>query len=472
MEGTIEYVMPQAIGGAVDYANELRMTEYIKNIRFQDYNLEGAINELNKARDFIGTPEHILGSAVTKHGEVAEVLDVRFGNADKIICGHDPNYSFDGVGRTAAEDYLKNNLPVQSKFVQSNLSMDAVLNHLDKYPDFVNGGGSYCIPKDYYEQIQVWSKMSSEELQKLPASEGGRVARNVMERVRELEEKTGKSFGELVEPSQLEYNQVQLNRADGTIDIKEQEIIEVDSERREEYWKMAKASVKEGFKMAAISAAISGVISFAVSLIDTLKSSKKKLNELTQNDWKEIFKQTGIDSVKGGVSGGAIYVLTNAAGMSGPFAAALVSAILGIASQAIKLGKREISFDDFMYNMVNVSVETAISGVGAAIGQAIIPVPVLGAIVGSLVASTVLSIIKKYVFGGGYYELVKKASYEKAYSDEYKSLTNAFNESSNMFDKSLLEYSHNINLFRSRRNGSKLDMDVDLNQTLNEILTT
>lgn len=462
----------QGIGSVVDQVNQIRINQYIKNIRFQNMNLDEAIGELNKAREFIGTPEHILGSMRSKHGEIAEVFEVRFGNADKIIRGEDPNYSFDGVGRTAAEDYLKNNLPVQSKFVQSNLSMDAVLEHLKKYPDFVSQGGTYCIPKDYFEQIQAWSKLSSEELAKLPASEGGRIARNVMERIKELEETTGKSFRELVEPTQVKYDQVQLRRAGDTLDAKEKEIIEVDGKRREEYWKMAQASVKEGFKAAGISAVISGVVSFAASLTDALRSRKKQLNELTKEDWKEIFKQTGIGALKGGVQGGAIYALTNCTEMSAPVAAAFVSATLGIAAQALKLGKHEISFDDFMYNILDLSVETAVSGIGAAVGQVLIPVPVLGAVVGSIVSTKILALIKEYIFGGGYYEHVKEAFREKAYSDEYMPLAKAFERCSAAFNISMAEYARNMNTFWNRRNPDESGNSVDLDQTLDYILNS
>lgn len=472
MSGIKENVTVQGVGGIVGKINQIRADQYIENIRIQDMNLEGAIDELQKARDFLGSPEHILGTLKTKHGEIAEVFEVRFGNADKIIRGEDPIFSFDGVGRMASEDYLKNNLPIQSKFVQSNLSMDAVLDHLDKYPDFVSKGGSYCIPKDFYEQIQSWSKLTPDELAKLPASEGGRIARNVMERIKELETKTGKSFQELVEPAQVNYDQVQLKRADDTIDAKEQEIIEVDGKRRAEYWEMAQASVRECFKVAGISAAISGVVTFASSLVTALKSKGKKLNELTNEDWAEIFKQTGIGAIKGGVSGGAIYTLTNYVGMSAPLAAALVSGTLGIAVQAVKLYKHEISFDDFMYNILGLSLEAAVSGVGAVVGQALIPVPVLGAIVGSLISTTVLALVKKYIFGGGYYELVKKASYEKAFSDEYKSLVIAFDRCSAAFDKFTAEYTQNMNEFKERRRGAKPSGDGDLDQTLNVILNS
>lgn len=472
MNRLAENVNAQGIGGYAGNLNQLRADQYLENIRIQDINLEGAIEQLKKARDFIGSPEHILGSAATKHGEIAEVLEVSFGNADRIIRGNVPNYSFDGLGRTAATDYLKNNLPIQSKFVQANLSMDAVLKHLDQYPDFVSNGGSYCIPKDYYEQIQIWRKLSPNELSKLPAAEGGKVAENIMKRIVELEEKTGKSFEELVESSQLNYDQVQINRAGDTIDAKEQEIIDVDGERREEYWEMAQASVKEGLKAAGIAAAISGVITFASSLVVSLKSKNKKMNELTKEDWEYIFKQTGIGALKGGVSGGAIYTLTNCANMSAPFAAALITATLGIASQALNLAKNEISFDDFMYNILELSTETAISGAGAVVGQILIPVPVLGAIVGSLVSTMVLSLTKKFIFGGGYYESVKKASYEKAFSDEYLPLTEAFERSSLACDQAFAKYTLNMKKFKDRRTGGESNNDVDLDQTLNDIINS
>ena len=87
----------QGTGGLVDYVNQMRMDQYIENIRFQDINLRDAIGELNKAREFIASPEHILGNIKSKHGEIAEVFEVRFGNADKIISGEDPNYSFEGL---------------------------------------------------------------------------------------------------------------------------------------------------------------------------------------------------------------------------------------------------------------------------------------------------------------------------------------------------------------------------------------
>ena len=99
-------VTAQSIGGVVDCINQIRVDRYIENIRFQDNNLKGAINELKKAREFLASPDHILGSVKSKHGEIAEVFEVRFGNADRIIRGEAPNYSFDGVRICKIKDYI------------------------------------------------------------------------------------------------------------------------------------------------------------------------------------------------------------------------------------------------------------------------------------------------------------------------------------------------------------------------------
>lgn len=426
MESRCGNVVVQGIGGGVQYVNDLRFDKLLENLRMQDINLENALNELSKAEAFIADSGHILGSDLTKHGEIAEVFEVRFGNADQLINGKEAIYDIDSVGRLAPEDFLKNNFPVQSKFVQSNLSMDAVLDHLKKYPDFVNDGGSYCIPKDYHEQIEKWLKLSQKELDNLPSSDGGNLARRVVERVRELEKQTGKSFDQLVEASQLEYNQVQLNRAGDVLEQKEQEIIDVDEKKRDDYWEMAKPSLGEAFKVAGISAAISGVISFCINLVATAKSQNKKIKDITKEEWVEILKRSGIDAAKGGASAGAIYILTNFADVTAPFAAALVSATLGVVSEAVRLCKNEISFDDFMHNILERATEAAVSGIGAVVGQIAIPVPVLGATVGAMVTTTILRLVKKYILSGGYCELAKKAYYENAFSQMYIPVTAAY----------------------------------------------
>lgn len=104
--------------------------------------LSKGLESLQNIRDFISEPEHILGSELTKHGEIAEVMEVNFRNAKDHLAHKTPSATFEGVGRTAPEDYLVDGLEYQSKFIQNaNDSLRHVIHHLQTYPDFPEAGG-------------------------------------------------------------------------------------------------------------------------------------------------------------------------------------------------------------------------------------------------------------------------------------------------------------------------------------------
>ena len=106
----------KATAAWIDYKNQLRLYDLCSRLFNQDLNLENALAELNELKSFIADPEHILGNELTKHGEIAEHYQVNISNARNAILGLEKEYSFDGVGRTAPEDYLRNGEQVQSKF--------------------------------------------------------------------------------------------------------------------------------------------------------------------------------------------------------------------------------------------------------------------------------------------------------------------------------------------------------------------
>ena len=429
----MENTKNQGIGAVVEEVNQLRADELLRNLAKQDINLDNALQELQNIRDFIATPEHILGSQATKHGEIAEQSQVGFENADRLVKGQEATHTFEGVGRTAPEDYLKNGLPVQSKFVQKNLSIDAINEHLTKYPDFLSNGGTYDVPRDYYEKIQEYRNLSPKELNNLPRSEGGDVARDVVRKIKDFEQANNVKFEDVVNPTQATYDEVQLGKVGNTVDKKEQAIVEADESERQNYRIIARYSLKEGLKVAGIAAAIDGVLSFGATFASKFKQGKK-LGDFTEDDWKDIFKETGIGVVRGGVTGGSIYALTNMAGMAAPLAAGLVTATYGVVNQAIQLGKGNISTDDFIYNIGQLATDSAVSGLGALAGQMLIPVPVLGAVVGSIVATKVLGIVRETLFGGTYYDLVNKAEYEAAMSSTYRALADSLKRSQQTFE--------------------------------------
>ncbi|MEZ9922079.1 hypothetical protein AB4342_18280, partial [Vibrio breoganii] len=89
----------------------------------------------------------------TKHGEVAEKIEIAIRNARQAL---DQNAfkpeeftaTFEGVGRTAPEDYIINGIEVQSKFINGiNNNLKHVIDHMDKYDHFGRDGSYYHIPK-------------------------------------------------------------------------------------------------------------------------------------------------------------------------------------------------------------------------------------------------------------------------------------------------------------------------------------
>jgi hypothetical protein len=356
---------------------------------------------------------------------------------------------------------LKNGLPVQSKFVQKNLSIDAINEHLEKYPDFLVKGGTYDVPRDYYEKIQEWRNLSPKELKNLPRSEDGNVARKVVKEIEEFEQANNVKFEDVVNPTQATYDEVQTGKVGDTVDKKEQDIMDTDEQKRQEYEIKARYSLKEGLKVAGISAAINGVLSFGMTIIAKMKQGKK-LSDFSEDDWKDILKETGVGVAKGGITGGGIYALTNVAGMPAPFAAALVTATFGVAEQAIQLGKGNISTDDFLYNIEQLATDTAVSGLGAWAGQMLIPIPVVGAIIGSVVSTSILGFVRKNLFGGSYYDNVNKAKYETEMSSTYRVITTSLERSQQTFNDMVRTFYDETQAYvKSRQqdkgNQSKLD---------------
>lgn len=97
-------------------------------------NLDKALQCVDNVRDFVGSPEHILGNPKTKHGEIAENVDVWFHNADQIMHNQKADATFEGVGRTVATDYKVHGVDVQSKYINgANNSLSHVLKHMEDY---------------------------------------------------------------------------------------------------------------------------------------------------------------------------------------------------------------------------------------------------------------------------------------------------------------------------------------------------
>jgi hypothetical protein len=384
----VKSTQEQAVASWIDHLNQLRVDELVSNLSKQDTNLAAALEELQRLKDFVGNPEHILGSDLTKHGEIAEHAQVNISNARKLIEGLKGEYTFDGVGRTAPEDYLRNGTQIQSKFYAGSLgnkTFEAIKGHLDKYPDFIRNGGEYEIPKDQYEKIT--------NLLKKPMSHLSRSEYNLVQQIKEWESANGVSFSDKIKPTAVDYPDVQQGKIGNTIDKEDSSIKDTDQKRRDEAYQHSRPSLKQGLKVTATSAAVEGGISFCLGVAKKLKSGKK-LNEFTAQDWKDVSIDTAEGTAKGAIRGASVYGLTNFTATPAVVASSLVTAAFGVAAQAQLLHQGKISNEEFIVNSEVVCLDVTVSAIASIMGQVFIPIPALGAVVGNAVGMFMYGIVK------------------------------------------------------------------------------
>lgn len=388
----------QAVASWITYLNQVRLDTLIEKLNQQDINLEDALMELAKLKQFLGDPSHILGSKFTKHGEIAEHMQVNIENARRAIQGLNRNHTFDGVGRTAPEDYIRNGQQVQSKFYnglkQTFFNHHGLAEHLETYPDFVRNGGVYDIPKDQYEKlVELLDKYKNKPSQLSGADY------KLAKRIDEFLKSKGLELGKDINSAVVDYSEVQQGTATNTVKREEDNIRKEDENQRKNAYDKSKPTLKEGAKAAGISAAIEGGVTFCMSV--ARKRKEKKLSEFTIEDWIEIGLDTGKGTVKGGIRGGSVYIFTNFTATPANVASAYVTTAFGIAAQVEALEQGRVSEDDFVINCETICLDAAVSAIASIAGEFLIPIPILGAVIGN-------------VAGEFMYELCKKAGTKKS----------------------------------------------------------
>jgi hypothetical protein len=410
---TTQFAKDQVIGSIVDLLNQTRIQEMNEELfrilqsetaalGQQDQSLLQALEQLQKVRDFLGKPQNILGSDLTKHGEIAEQIEVHIRNAKNLLEGKIPTATFDGVGRTAPEDYLIDGLMVQSKFINGiNNNLDHVLNHMSKYPEFGRDGSFYHIPKDTHKVIQqILEGNPPEDLNQ-------RTIIKILEKVREIEKEAGKVFSEVVKPGISDYADTQQGKAHETVDKHEKDLIERNAEKKEDIKKDAdenkdkaqqegKPSLQEGLKAGLIGAAIGGGLNIALFIYKKHKEGVH-ITDFGEQDWKDLGIDFAKGSAKGGVTGFSIYGLTNFTNMGAPMASAFVSASFGMSKLAMDYKAGKIDKDEFIHQGQITCIESGMVALGAALGQTIIPIPIVGTLIGSFATSALINFTKMYL---------------------------------------------------------------------------
>jgi hypothetical protein len=186
------------------------------------------------------------------------------------------------------------------------------------------------------------------------------------------------------------YSDVQVNVAPATLNNEQQNLDNENEKLKDKIIDGHKPSLQGAAQAALVGGAVAGSLSLATGLYAKYKAGKNVFRgDFTAADWQEV----GIDTVQGtaggAVAAGSIYLMTNYAGMAAPFAAAVVSAAKGICSLSDDYRKGDITFEEFTDLSMIVCAESAIVGVFTAVGQTLIPIPVLGAVIGSLAGKMV-----------------------------------------------------------------------------------
>lgn len=373
-ERTIKRTQEQAVASWIDYLKKIRIERLMMVLRNLDKHVFLALDYIEEAKKELSLLlTSNRGGDKGIHGFIAEIFEVNFGNADSVIQGNKPGYEW--VNNNGVSDIIKNK------------------EHLQKYPDFLKNGGKYQLPKDFYEYVKQVSEMTDQEIGRLAKGDSDGLNYSKAKWIKEFFAKEGITIDD-IEPSQLNYKEVQREVAQETIARKEEDIRAVDQENREAAYLENRATFKEGAKAAGVSAALEGGTAFALSVAAKLKQGKK-LAEFTEDDWKEVGIETGKGTLKGGIRGGAIYSLTNFTPVNANVACAFVTASFGIAAQIQSFEKDNLSPEDFLINCETICLDSAISAVAALAGLALIPGPVLGAIVGSFVGNILYTSCQK-----------------------------------------------------------------------------
>ena len=356
-----------------------------RNRAFRD-----ALKEVAAVRDLVSTPEHILGSARTKHGVIAEHVHVAVRRAKDVLHQRRPIATFGTVPRFGPVDFIDGDRNIQSKYYLGlSESLDGVSYHAEKHQDFATDGGGYIIPKDQFEQLR--------ELNETGTIEGlsAHVVRRIARQVEELRRDTGRSIEELLRPGEATYDEVQLDRVHETIDDREKGLARENKRLKSEVRDEQRTSVAGAGKAAAGGALSGGGLSLAATLWTRyLEGTNAFRGEFSAEDWKEAGVSTLKGAGAGAVSGFSVYALTSSTRLAAPFAGSLVSALMGVGTLLGQRETGEIDDAEFVDLALMVSAESALTCIAAVAGQTLIPVPLLGAFVGSVAGKLVESALR------------------------------------------------------------------------------
>ena len=387
MENLLKTNQEQAVASWVNYLNQVRIDNLLASFASQEHNLRDAITSVDDAMRKI-TLEIVTtnrGGHKGMHGFIAEIAEVGVGNARERIFGNSDVYQW--VNDNGPIDMVRGGIDIQQKFYADGgyLTFGAIADHFQRYPDYVSNGGKYQIPLDHFETIKKLHAMSPGNAGKWLSRSGEGPSFTDWQRVEKFF--SNGSIGiDSLEPSKLEYREVQKGVYESTLQAEKNSLKSTDQALRETAYQRSLPKLQEGVKATAVAAVVEGGTTFVLA-VTAKRREGIQLKEFSTEDWTEVLGETGLGFGKGGVRGLSIYSLTNFTATSAAVASSIVTATFGVAAQAHKLRSGEIGELEFIENAELICLEAAVGALSSFIGQALIPVPVLGAVIGNTVGT-------------------------------------------------------------------------------------
>lgn len=404
-EQTIDNNVEQGIASYVNYLNNIRLTDLMNTLesiltsetdKLSDLAAKSAnaLSNLGWAKTEIDNLINInRGGETGVHGFISEFAETGIRNARDVFQGLQKSVAL--LNDNGAADILLQGKEVQMKFYAN------ILNEIKQASNYDNM--NMMFPKDHAEVIEkIMGGAKYVEIN------GNILSNSQINSIRKaIEDESalrGVSYDKWLESSVLRYRDVQKGTIDQTLSGEENSINSQIAQQKSDIKKEtnsdrlraqqeAQPSFGEASKVAGIGAAVQGGLNLGIFVYQKHKE-EKEVWDFDIEDWKDCGVSTAKGVIKGGISGYAIYGLTNICHLAAPSAGAITSGTFGISSAIVKYRKGDVDTDEFINLVILNSIDATGAAIGAAIGQTVIPIPIVGALVGSIVTTTALNLGK------------------------------------------------------------------------------
>lgn len=384
----------QIVASITQAFNDARATQLGLAMDKQLAAFADAMNEVENVLGYLRDPSGQLGNLSTKHGEIAETVEIGIRRAHDYVEEVASSINDEGISRISPVDYILNGVEAQSKFINGTAAgLRHVLQHMDSNEPFVQGGGVYVIPKNQYETIMRVLAGDTEGMSK-------KTVTAIQQHIEKITEQAGRPAAEVLKPSISTYSDVQPGNIESTMERHQGEVEQHHEQRKEEIHDAHQASFKEGAQAAVVAAAVGAAVGFASASFRKYKEGKNVFRgDFDKKDWRDVGGDAAMGAAGGALSGAAIYLMTNSFDLSAPLAGAFVAAAKGLGPLVSAYSNGSITKEELVDAGLFVCSDVALIGVCTAAGQAVIPIPVLGAVIGSIAGKCLSSLLERKLKG-------------------------------------------------------------------------